>query len=75
MSKKTQSLSTANGSPILALRPIDAAKVLGISPRSLWALTADKGSGIPHFRIGRSVLYPVGELQDWVTRKTLANRA
>ncbi len=51
------------------MRPKDAAKALGVSERVLWAWTADKTSGIPHFRKGRCVLYPVRELQDWLTSR------
>ena len=51
---------------ILAMRPREAAKALGIGARKLWEITADRTSGIPHFRCGRSVLYPTRELQDWL---------
>jgi predicted DNA-binding transcriptional regulator AlpA len=59
----------------LALRPRDAAKALGISARTLWGLTAPRGP-IPCLRIGhgkrQSVLYPVADLQAWLTRQTAA---
>ena len=51
-------------SPRLALRPREAARALGISPRSLWSLTKD--GEIPHARVGRTVLYPVDLLRDWL---------
>lgn len=55
----------------LALRPREAAKALGISPRLLWQLTHD--GQIPCVRVGngtrRTVLYPVADLQAWLTRK------
>lgn len=51
----------------LSLRPKAAAKALGIGTRKLWELTADRTSGIPHFRLGKAVLYPVRELQDWIS--------
>jgi excisionase family DNA binding protein len=55
----------------LALRPHQAAKVLNISTRYLWQLTKD--GFIPHLRIGsgrrKTVLYPVAELQAWLTRQ------
>lgn len=58
----------------LALRPRDAARVLGISTRTLWALTAPRGP-IPCVRIGhgkrQSVLYPVAELRTWLARQTV----
>ena len=56
----------------LALRPREAAKVLGISERTLWQLTHD--GHIPCVRLGtgkrRAVLYPVSELQAWLTRQS-----
>ncbi len=55
----------------LALRPREAAKALGISPRLLWQLTKD--GRIPCVRIGgtkrRTVLYPLADLQAWLTNK------
>lgn len=55
----------------LALRPRDAAKALGISPRLLWQLTHD--GRIPCVRVGngkrRTVLYPTADLQAWLTRQ------
>ena len=51
----------------LSLRPREAAKALGVSPRSLWALT--KEGAIPHFRIGRSVLYSVDSLREWLKER------
>jgi len=54
----------------LALRPPEASKALGISPRTLWGLTAPRGP-IPCLRLGHGkrqiVLYPVSELQAWLT--------
>ncbi|MCS7047344.1 MAG: helix-turn-helix domain-containing protein [Gemmataceae bacterium] len=56
----------------LALRPREAAQALGISPRTLWALTAPRGP-IPCVRIGhgrrRSVLYPVDALRRWLSQQ------
>jgi excisionase family DNA binding protein len=53
----------------LALRPREAAKSLGISPRLLWQLTHD--GHIPCVRVGsgkrRTVLYPTADLQAWLT--------
>jgi excisionase family DNA binding protein len=61
----TQSFET------LALRPREAAKALGISPRLLWQLTHD--GQIPCVRVGtskrRAVLYPTSELQAWLSRQ------
>ena len=56
----------------LALRPCDAAKALGISQRTLWALTTPRGP-IPCIRVGHGkrqiVLYPISELQAWLDRQ------
>lgn len=58
----------------LALRPRDAAKALGISPRHLWQLTKD--GQVPCVRVGngkrQTVLYPIAELQAWLSRKANA---
>jgi excisionase family DNA binding protein len=55
----------------LALRPREAAKALGISARHLWQLTRD--GHVPCVRVGsgtrKTVLYPVAELQAWLTRQ------
>lgn len=52
----------------LSLRPREAARVLGISPRHLWQLTKD--GEIPAVRLGlgkrQTVLYPVKMLADWL---------
>ena len=60
----------------LALRPREAAKALGISPRLLWQLTHD--GHIPCVRVGsgkrRAVLYPTSELEDWLTRQAKAGK-
>ena len=61
-------------SQTLALRPREAAKALSISPRHLWQLTHD--GVIPCVRIGagkrKSVLYPIAELQAWLSRQAEA---
>ncbi len=58
----------------LALRPREAAKALGISPRLLWQLTHD--GHVPCVRVGsgkrRTVLYPTADLQAWLTRQAEA---
>lgn len=65
-----------NSTP-LALRPRDAAKALGISPRLLWQLTHD--GRIPCVRVGdgkrRAVLYLVAVLETWLTREASARQA
>ena len=53
----------------LLLTPRQAAEALQISERKLWSM---KASGeIPHVLLGRSVRYPVADLQRWIDeRKT-----
>jgi len=58
----------------LALRPREAARVLGICPRTLWALTTPRGP-IPcvkrgHGTRGGLVLYRVADLEEWLRRST-----
>ncbi len=51
----------------LALSPTEAAESLGLSPRKLNEIIASRDSGIPTVRVGRRVLLPVRELEDWLT--------
>jgi excisionase family DNA binding protein len=53
---------------VMSLRPRNAAKALGISERALWEYT--KQGLIPHVRVGRTVLYPLGVLRSWLKRET-----
>ena len=57
---------------VLALRPREAAKALGISPRHLWQLTKD--GHVPCVRVGsgkrQTVVYPLADLQAWLTQQT-----
>jgi hypothetical protein len=67
-------LPAATSAP-LALRPAEAAKSLGLSPRTLFGLTQPRGP-IPVVRVGagkRQVpLYPVAELQRWLSEQAAA---
>lgn len=54
--------------PALALRPKEAARALGIGERKLWSLT--NAGELPHARIGRAVVYPVRELETWLSAQT-----
>lgn len=51
----------------------DAAKMLGISTRTLWTLT--NSGEIPHARIGRRVLLNVAALREWVDARTKGGAA
>ena len=61
---------TDPATPTLALRPRDAAKALGISPRLLWQLTHD--GQIPFVKVRRTVLYPTAALQAWLSQEAEA---
>ena len=51
----------------LLLTPRQAAKALQISERKLWSM---KASGqIPHVLLGRSVRYPLADLQQWIDER------
>lgn len=56
----------------LALRPREAAMALGVSERSLWEWT-HRGD-VPYVRIGRTILYPVDALRDWLNRRAAATK-
>ena len=56
----------------LALRPKQAAKLLGIGERLLWEQT--NMGNIPHVRIGRAVLYPTDDLRRWLTKQAAEGR-
>lgn len=60
----------ATGTPMtepLALRAPEAARMIGISTRSLWTLT-NRGD-VPHVRFGRTVVYPIEQLRDWLSER------
>ena len=50
--------------PALLLTPQQAAEALAISPRKLWSMTS--AGEIPHVRLGRSVRYPIADLEHWI---------
>lgn len=54
-------------SPLL-LSVTEAARLLNVSPRTVWSLT-ESGS-LPHVRIGRRVLYPPDALRHWTEAQT-----
>ena len=55
----------------LALRPRDAARMLGVSPRTLWGWT--RAGLVPCARVGtgrrKTVLYSVADLRAWLARQ------
>jgi len=53
--------------PHLALRPRQAAEALGVSERTLWSWT--QAGDVPHIKRGKATLYPVRELQQWLSEQ------
>jgi hypothetical protein len=53
--------------PKLVYTRIEAAKAIGIKPRLLSTLTADRTSGIPFVKLGRRIVFPVDELKGWLS--------
>ncbi len=51
----------------LALTAREAAAAPGVSERLLWSLT-NRGE-VPHLRLGRRIVYPVGELERWLSEQ------
>lgn len=47
------------------VEPREAARMLSVSPRKLWALTFEEKPGIPYVRVGRLVRYSVADLSRW----------
>ena len=56
-----------SATPRLALRPKEASKALGIGARLLWSMT-NRGE-IPHIKLGKAVLYPIAELERWLSEQ------
>lgn len=52
---------------LLAVSIREAARMLGIGERTLWALA--KAKEIPHFRAGRRLLFPVHALRTWMDKR------
>ena len=52
--------------PALLFEPRDAARMLAVSPRKLWAMTFEDTPGLPYVRCGRLVRYSVDDLRRWI---------
>lgn len=65
MSKSPRTQDSSDDFRRLALRPKDAARALGIGTRLLWTLTNQ--NLIPHTRLGRTIIYPVQQLEKWLS--------
>ncbi len=44
----------------------EAARMLAVSPRKLWAMTFEETPGLPHARCGRLVRYSPDDLCRWI---------
>lgn len=62
--KQIKPTCLVSGAP-LALRAREAAQALSISPRLLAKLVAEKR--IPYVRINRAIVFPVADLQRWLS--------
>lgn len=60
--------TTSEQTERLAVRAGEAAKILGISRRTLWLRTAD--GTIPSARVGGCTLYPIEALREWLRAQT-----
>jgi len=67
MATNTADKSNQSETHPMAYGAKEAARVLGIGVRLLWTKT--NSGEIPHFRLGRRVLYPVDQLRDWMARQ------
>jgi len=56
----------------LALRPVEAAKALGVSPRALYSWV--KKGRIPHTRVGKVILFSTDELRKWLTTQSRGDK-
>jgi len=69
-------MTTDEPGPVLAVRPRQAAKLLGVSSRTLYEWT--RRGLIPSVRVGHGrrkvVLYPVADLRAWLARQTTSAR-
>lgn len=52
----------------IAMRLRNAAKVTGLSERTIWGHTAPRGS-LPCVRVGSAVLYRVDDLHRWLAER------
>ena len=50
----------------LLVTPRDAARMLAVSPRKLWAMTFEEKPALPYVRCGRLVRYSLNDLHQWI---------
>jgi excisionase family DNA binding protein len=44
----------------------EAARILAVSPRKLWAMTFEETPALPYIRFGRLVRYSPEDLHQWI---------
>ncbi len=60
-------MKSTDAPPALLLTAKEASRLLAVSARTLWSMTASHE--IPHIRLGRSVRYPLTELERWIAAR------
>lgn len=51
---------------VLLIDAREAARMLAVSPRKLWAMTFEESPGLPYVRCGRLVRYTPDDLRRWI---------
>jgi hypothetical protein len=62
--ERTMQNQATNAALLVSAR--DAARMLAVSPRKLWAMTFEETPGLPYVRCGRLVRYSPNDLRRWI---------
>jgi excisionase family DNA binding protein len=62
-------MTTPPVTPKLLVGADEAARLLGVSRKTLWNHTAPRGDRIPAVKLGRVVRYSPAELEQWIARR------
>jgi len=60
-------MENPDGSARILVSSKEAARLLSVSPRKLWAMTFEETPGLPHVKCGRSLRYSPSDLRRWAT--------
>ncbi|MFZ4576575.1 MAG: helix-turn-helix domain-containing protein [Phycisphaerales bacterium] len=52
----------------IALSPAELADALGLSERTIWGITAPRGT-LPAVKVGRRVVYPIVLVEKWLAEE------
>lgn len=63
------------GTEVELVGPRDAARLLAVSERKLWAMTFEERPGVPFVRLGRLVRYRLVDLRSWLAARVVADAA